>query len=93
MDVYRLHTSNLIIMRDGKITVRYLLFNNCIVKIALKNYYAKCYERLFYAKGIWNAYIRQHEREIKQSWEKLVDAGAKVIYPGHGEPFSANYLK
>jgi glyoxylase-like metal-dependent hydrolase (beta-lactamase superfamily II) len=33
------------------------------------------------------------EREIKQSWKKLVDAGAKVIYPGHGEPFPANYLK
>ena len=32
------------------------------------------------------------EREIKQSWKKLVDAGASVIYPGHGDPFSASQL-
>ncbi len=33
------------------------------------------------------------EREIKQSWKKLVDAGASIIYPGHGDPFPANHLK
>jgi glyoxylase-like metal-dependent hydrolase (beta-lactamase superfamily II) len=33
------------------------------------------------------------EREIKQSWKKLLDAGASVIYPGHGDPFPANHLK
>ena len=32
------------------------------------------------------------EREIKQSWKKLVDAGASMIYPGHGAPFSASQL-
>jgi len=33
------------------------------------------------------------DREIKQSWKKLLDAGASVIYPGHGNPFPANHLK
>jgi glyoxylase-like metal-dependent hydrolase (beta-lactamase superfamily II) len=33
------------------------------------------------------------EREIKQRWKKLVDAGASVIYPGHGDPFPASRLK
>jgi glyoxylase-like metal-dependent hydrolase (beta-lactamase superfamily II) len=32
------------------------------------------------------------EREIKQSWKKLLDAGASVIYPGHGDPFPASQL-
>ena len=32
------------------------------------------------------------KREIKQSWKKLVEAGASVIYPGHGDPFSARQL-
>jgi len=33
------------------------------------------------------------EREIRHSWKKLLDAGASVIYPGHGDPFPANHLK
>ena len=33
------------------------------------------------------------EREIKQSWKKLLDAGACVIYPGHGDPFPASQLR
>ncbi len=33
------------------------------------------------------------EREIKQSWNKLLDAEASIIYPGHGDPFPANHLK
>ena len=32
------------------------------------------------------------ETEIKQSWQKLVNAGASVIYPGHGDPFPASQL-
>jgi hydroxyacylglutathione hydrolase len=32
------------------------------------------------------------ESEIKQSWKKLLDAGANVIYPGHGDPFPASQL-
>jgi glyoxylase-like metal-dependent hydrolase (beta-lactamase superfamily II) len=32
------------------------------------------------------------EREIKQSWQKLINAGAKIIYPGHGDPFFASQL-
>ena len=26
---------------------------------------------------------------VKASWQKLLDAGAKTIYPSHGQPFSA----
>jgi hydroxyacylglutathione hydrolase len=33
------------------------------------------------------------EREIRQSWKKLVDAGASIIYLGHGDSFPANHLK
>ena len=32
------------------------------------------------------------ESEIKQSWKKLLDAGASVIYPGHGDHFPASKL-
>ena len=32
------------------------------------------------------------ESEIKQSWKKLLDAGASFIYPGHGDPFPADQL-
>ena len=32
------------------------------------------------------------ETEIKQSWKKLVNAGASVIYPGHGDSFAASQL-
>jgi glyoxylase-like metal-dependent hydrolase (beta-lactamase superfamily II) len=30
---------------------------------------------------------------IKPSWKKLLDLGAKTIYPAHGKPFSAEVLK
>ena len=33
------------------------------------------------------------EKEIRQSWKKLLDAGACIIYPGHGVPFPASQLK
>ncbi len=26
---------------------------------------------------------------VKQSWKKLLDLGAKKIYPAHGKPFSS----
>jgi len=32
------------------------------------------------------------EKEIRESWKKLLDAGARVIYPGHGHPFPADQL-
>jgi len=32
------------------------------------------------------------EREIKRSWKKLIDAGASIIYPGHGDPFTVSQL-
>ena len=32
------------------------------------------------------------ESEIKQSWKKLLGAGASVIYPGHGDPFPSSQL-
>lgn len=30
---------------------------------------------------------------IIESWKKLIDAGAKIIYPGHGKPFSVEKIK
>lgn len=30
---------------------------------------------------------------IKESWRKLIDAGAKMVYPGHGKPFSVEIIK
>ena len=30
---------------------------------------------------------------IKESWKLLLDSGAKWIYPGHGNPFSADILR
>ena len=29
---------------------------------------------------------------VHESWQKLLDAGARVIYPAHGKPFSAQEL-
>lgn len=30
---------------------------------------------------------------VKQSWRKLLDMGAKTVYPAHGKPFPAEILK
>ena len=30
---------------------------------------------------------------IRESWKKLIDAGAKTIFPGHGKPFSVEIIK
>lgn len=30
--------------------------------------------------------------EVFKSWQKLLDAGARIIYPAHGEPFAASEL-
>jgi len=30
---------------------------------------------------------------IRESWKKLIDAGAKIIFPGHGKPFSVEIIK
>ncbi|MCK5547909.1 MAG: MBL fold metallo-hydrolase [Thermoplasmata archaeon] len=30
---------------------------------------------------------------VYDSWKKLIDAGALIIYPSHGKPFSADVLK
>jgi glyoxylase-like metal-dependent hydrolase (beta-lactamase superfamily II) len=30
---------------------------------------------------------------IKPSWKKLLDLGARTIYPAHGRPFSAEVLR
>ncbi len=32
-------------------------------------------------------------RVIKNSWQKLLDMGAKTVYPAHGKPFPAELLK
>ena len=30
---------------------------------------------------------------VKNSWEKLLDMGAKTVYPAHGEPFPAQVMR
>ena len=35
----------------------------------------------------------EDERLIKPSWKKLLDSGAKMIYPAHGKPFPAETLR
>jgi hydroxyacylglutathione hydrolase len=30
---------------------------------------------------------------IKDSWKKLINAGAKMVFPGHGKPFSVEIIK
>ncbi|MDX5583898.1 MAG: MBL fold metallo-hydrolase [Aureibaculum sp.] len=30
---------------------------------------------------------------VKDSWRKVIDAGAKIVYPGHGKPFSVDIIK
>jgi len=30
---------------------------------------------------------------VKESWRKVIDAGAKLVYPAHGKPFSADIIK
>jgi glyoxylase-like metal-dependent hydrolase (beta-lactamase superfamily II) len=30
---------------------------------------------------------------VKKSWQKLLDMGAKMVYPAHGKPFSVEALK
>jgi glyoxylase-like metal-dependent hydrolase (beta-lactamase superfamily II) len=31
-------------------------------------------------------------KAVYESWQKLLEAGARVIYPAHGKPFSAQEL-
>jgi hypothetical protein len=31
--------------------------------------------------------------EIKKSWELIISQGAKMIYPGHGNPFPVEMIK
>jgi hydroxyacylglutathione hydrolase len=30
---------------------------------------------------------------VKESWKLLLDEGAKTVYPGHGESFSAKVIR
>ena len=32
-------------------------------------------------------------QRVKESWKMLLDQGAERIYPGHGKPFSAEYIR
>jgi glyoxylase-like metal-dependent hydrolase (beta-lactamase superfamily II) len=31
--------------------------------------------------------------KLNESWKSLLDQGAKMIYPSHGEPFSADIIR
>ena len=43
-------------------------------------------------KGAGMPIFGNSEIEIKRSWKKLLDAGASIIYPGHGNAFPASQL-
>lgn len=30
---------------------------------------------------------------VKESWRKVIDAGAKIVFPAHGKPFSVEIIK
>ena len=32
-------------------------------------------------------------QKVKESWKKLLDEGARIIYPAHGKPFSAEIMR
>ena len=32
-------------------------------------------------------------QKVKESWKMLLDRGAKMIYPAHGNPFSAEIIR
>jgi hypothetical protein len=31
--------------------------------------------------------------KVKKSWKKIIQQGAKIIYPAHGNPFSVEIIK
>jgi hypothetical protein len=31
--------------------------------------------------------------QIKQSWKKIINEGAEIIYPAHGKPFPVELIK
>jgi len=31
--------------------------------------------------------------ELKESWKRLIDIGAKIVFPGHGKPFPVEIIK
>jgi hydroxyacylglutathione hydrolase len=35
----------------------------------------------------------QNTDQIKESWRLLIDKGAKIIFPGHGDPFSVEIIR
>ena len=39
------------------------------------------------------AYLAEDIEEVKESWKIIIQQGAKMIYPGHGVPFSVDVIK
>ena len=35
----------------------------------------------------------EDSQKLRESWELLLDQGAKTVYPAHGEPFSADIIR
>ncbi len=35
----------------------------------------------------------QDIEEIKKGWKRLIDLGVKTVYPGHGKPFSIEFMR
>jgi glyoxylase-like metal-dependent hydrolase (beta-lactamase superfamily II) len=37
--------------------------------------------------------VAENMPKVKESWHMLLDAGARMIYPGHGKPFPADVMR
>jgi glyoxylase-like metal-dependent hydrolase (beta-lactamase superfamily II) len=37
--------------------------------------------------------LAEDMQKVRESWQLLLDAGAKTIYPAHGEPFSVDMIR
>jgi glyoxylase-like metal-dependent hydrolase (beta-lactamase superfamily II) len=35
----------------------------------------------------------ENMQKVKESWKLLLDQGAKIVYPAHGKPFSAEVMR
>jgi len=66
-----------VLLSDGSAIVGDLAMNPFYFKICHNKY-----------RPIW----LQDIKEVHKSWGKLVDYGAKMIYPAHGKPFSVKKL-
>jgi len=37
--------------------------------------------------------LAEDMKEVRESWKRLLEKGAKRVYPAHGKPFSVDIIK